>query len=408
METSERRVPHGATLIVLDSSVIRPSQNTSGRKTFAKVLRICILLTVVITGATILAAVYGDLRIENVLLLALFALLASSLMSGALLWIVYTEVLKPVKTVESYNIRQLEECTIDTCAVMRIPDDLIPDNEIGQLMRSRNLMLDRLENTLMELRDKYERIQKLEKLQSDLTKMVVHDLKNPLAVVMMSLDLLPKEDRLHKREYLQLQLARRGALELMRMVSNLLDISRIEEGKLQLHRQSVSIEKVVKECVHDFVDPGIHGKRTITTTVPRSLPQCLIDRDLIYRVLKNLLSNAIRHTQEDGHIEITLAFREAEGAIQVDVRDNGIGIPEEYHEKIFEKFEQVTAREEGQRTGTGLGLAFCKLAVEAHNGKIWVTSEIRRGSTFSFKLPVSPNDLQEGESLRSSLHGTKI
>lgn len=112
---------------------------------------------------------------------------------------------------------------------------------------------------------------------------------------------------------------------------------------------------------------------------------------LVYRVLVNLLTNAIKHSPRGGRVIINSSLIEDHARIVV--QDNGRGIPAEYHQKIFEKFSQVQARQDGQKHSSGLGLTFCKLAVEAHGGRIGVDSEEGQGSSFWFTLPIAPNFL---------------
>jgi signal transduction histidine kinase len=112
------------------------------------------------------------------------------------------------------------------------------------------------------------------------------------------------------------------------------------------------------------------------------------------RVLANLLSNALKHSPPKTRIEVRAALPEESGAVQVDVADEGEGIPEAYHQKIFEKFGQVDTARPGPRLNKGLGLTFCKLAVEAHGGRIWVQSAVGRGSTFSFTLPLQADPVR--------------
>ncbi|MER3513722.1 MAG: hypothetical protein C4310_04450 [Chloroflexota bacterium] len=127
------------------------------------------------------------------------------------------------------------------------------------------------------------------------------------------------------------------------------------------------------------------GKHICVETPP-DLPQALVDRDLIGRVIHNLVQNALKHTAPGGRI--TLAARAENGHLVVSVQDDGEGIPPEYHAHIFEKFVQVN---KAARNGSGLGLAFCRLAVEAHGGRISVKSQPHQGSTFTFTLPLQPN-----------------
>jgi two-component system sensor histidine kinase/response regulator len=125
--------------------------------------------------------------------------------------------------------------------------------------------------------------------------------------------------------------------------------------------------------------------REMSLDAPPASVTVVADRELVLRVVQNLLGNALKFTPSDGWIR--LGIEPDENRVCVRVRDNGPGIPAEYRERIFEKFGQVEARANGQKHSTGLGLTFCKLAVEAHGGSIGVESEIGKGSTFWFMLP---------------------
>ena len=167
------------------------------------------------------------------------------------------------------------------------------------------------------------------------------------------------------------------------MINSLLDVSKFESGELQLHRSTCDLVALAREAVDLLA--GMRGSRKVVVeSEVESLPAA-IDRDLISRVLQNLIGNALKFAPSDGQVIVRLARRD--GRILVSVVDNGPGIAPEYHQRIFEKFGQV--KDATKRVGTGLGLTFCRLAVEAHCGKIGVTSEIGKGSTFWFELPES-------------------
>ena len=239
------------------------------------------------------------------------------------------------------------------------------------------------------IRQKNRELQELEKLKRDLTNMIVHDMKNPLTAVMGNIDLVLSgiggEVLPRQREFLEQ--ARLSSQKLLTMISNLLDISRMEEGRLELKREEFSLGEVVDEVVGEFRALAEREGKELVVEIPEGMPPMHADREMIRRVLANLVSNAVKHTFEGGHIWVTARVEGSD--FVVSVRDDGEGIPPEYHEKIFEKFSQVREKKLGYKTDTGLGLAFCKLAVEAHGGRIWVESEPGKGCTFTFTVPRS-------------------
>lgn len=226
-----------------------------------------------------------------------------------------------------------------------------------------------------------------EQLRSELSHMLVHDLKNPLTAIQGGIHVLRKlfaEDG--KTATVALDVIDRNADRLLRLVMNLLDVERLEQGKLQLQREKIDLPDLLSS-VAEAQKPAA-GERELGLDVDPHLAAAAVmaDATLLERVVTNLVSNAIKHTRGNGHITIE-ASGDPRGYYRISVIDNGEGIPAEYHEKIFERFGQAELRKGGRRVDTGLGLTFCKLAVEAHGGKIYVESEPGKGSTFSVRLP---------------------
>ncbi len=238
-----------------------------------------------------------------------------------------------------------------------------------------------------------ESLKALEELRRDLISMIVHDLKSPLSGIMGSVDyLLDNLDTLDQGNIKKLlALSRRSSEDLFQMIQNLLDVAKMEEGKLQLRLELASPVSLLEECVENF---GIHVRRESKQVVRDfaiDLPPVWMDVPLIRRVLQNLVSNAVRHTSENG--VITLQATEADGFLKITVRDDGEGIPEEYRLRIFDKFVQAERKRAHLRSGTGLGLTFCKMTIELHGGKIFVESEVGQGSSFHFTIPCRPAGL---------------
>jgi signal transduction histidine kinase len=246
-------------------------------------------------------------------------------------------------------------------------------------------------------------LKNLERTKESLMQMVVHDLNGPLGVVFGGLEYLDKEVRGKGKKDLDLvlDLCLRENREIIAMISEFLDINKMEEGKIRLKHEKIRINELVKDVLRDFSMMAESRKITLLSKIAPSGPQIWGDVFLIKRVFSNLIGNAFKFSPEGSSIEIAAVPQEKKEAVLFSVRDEGGGIPPEYHEKIFEKFAQVQDREIRKKAGKGLGLTFCKMAVEAHGGKIWVESKEGKGTVFYFELPVSQNkpDAVRGEGL---------
>jgi PAS domain S-box-containing protein len=225
----------------------------------------------------------------------------------------------------------------------------------------------------------------LDDLRQDLTSMIFHDLRSPLGNVISSLevmeDSIPEDDETLSSI---LSIASRSSRRAARLVESLLDLGQLESGQAVLNKTTTSIGSLIAEAVEE-VHPTAEAKgHRLRFELAATLPLVNIDSDMIRRVLINLLENAVKYTNSGGMVTIQA---HAEGSeILISVEDSGPGISADQQERIFTKFTRL---DRGTRPkGLGLGLAFCRLAVEAHGGNIWVDSEVGRGSTFTFSLPV--------------------
>lgn len=231
------------------------------------------------------------------------------------------------------------------------------------------------------------RIEELSELKDDLTHMIVHDLKNPLTPAMSSLSLVldTKGDELSAQSRDLIEMARRNQERLLKMIQTILDISRLEQAEAHLNRELVVPADFFKGIFDELHDD--YPERNLQYHAAEDLPMISLDKELIERVVENLLKNAHKHTApQEGSIELRLS-RSPSGNLIVSVTDNGEGIPENQTGNLFRKFSRVETAAHKAKADTGLGLAFCKLAVEAHGGRIWVESEQGKGSTFTFELP---------------------
>jgi PAS domain S-box-containing protein len=227
----------------------------------------------------------------------------------------------------------------------------------------------------------------LERLREDLAHTVVHDLKNPLTAIMGSLDILSAtaRDQLSDAQRQILRAATGGGHRLLGLVETLLDVSRLEGGAMPVERATVPLLPLLQE-IAELEQPLAERKllRLSCTVEPEALAVDA-DRTLVLRVLQNLVGNAIKFTPGGGSVRMHARPDAEPGLVQVVVEDSGPGIGPELRERLFEKF----AAGRDPRSGTGLGLLFCRLAVEAHGGRIWVESDPGRGAAFRFTLPVA-------------------
>ena len=233
-----------------------------------------------------------------------------------------------------------------------------------------------------QLEKNYKRPQEVEKLRDDMRNMIVHDLRTPLTAVIVGVEMLKKDAALNETQREMMAIALGGGKTLLGMINDLLDVEKMESGSTQLQRVELSTGALVAGAVEQVAPLAQDGQTALVTEIPSGLPPFPGDENLLSRTLVNLIANAIKFTP-GGTVTVT-ASQDRE-SIRFAIRDTGEGIPSEAFERIFEKFAQLDSP---NRVGTGLGLAFCKLAVEAHGGRIEVESAPGLGSTFSFTIPL--------------------
>jgi len=236
-----------------------------------------------------------------------------------------------------------------------------------------------------QLQEKHRHLQELEKLRNDLTHMIVHDLRTPLTSILTGLQTMEMMGGLDESHLELLNMGIQGGEALLGMINDLLDISKTEDGSIQMKYEDLNVEDVVKQAVRQVTELAREKSLALKTEMTSGLPGIRADEDKLRRTLVNLLGNAIKFSPEES--TITLSVKQQSPSLVFSVSDKGEGIPKEYFERIFEKFGQVETRKSGQKMSTGLGLTFCKMAVEAHGGKIWLESETGKGSTFFFTIP---------------------
>jgi len=269
-----------------------------------------------------------------------------------------------------------------------------------------------------EVNEAYRKLKELEVMRDSLFHMIVHDLRQPVTALSGYLQILKMhEDSFSKADQKIIEESYSVTNILIEMISSLLDVSKLEEGKLELQLTDCNLSTLVQDAVQFF--DVLKGHRNIKIDKPDYDIICRCDMELVRRVLINLIGNAVKFTQDGGKIQVLIEETEKLGYnsgsfsghspttssfnitnnietlkgeverrfIKVSIKDNGPGISSKYHKKIFEKFGQVETRGEGKKYSTGLGLTFCKLVIEAHGGNIGVDSKPGEESVFWFIIP---------------------
>ena len=223
-------------------------------------------------------------------------------------------------------------------------------------------------------------------------KMIVHDLKSPLTSVLAALEMVLDGDfgAVSDSQRRALGDAEAKAEDLLALIEDLLEVARIEETSIQLDVQAMAPAALLTEVLHEWEMRLAQEEASGTMDVADDTPVFHADKGLVKRVFSNLIQNALTHSPRNVKIWLRARHDAATDGVLFTVADNGPGIPKEYHEIIFRKFEQAKTPSAPRVRSSGLGLAFCKLAVEAHGGRIWVQSEEGKGSQFHFTLPVHP------------------
>jgi two-component system phosphate regulon sensor histidine kinase PhoR len=231
-------------------------------------------------------------------------------------------------------------------------------------------------------------LRRLERVRQDFVANVSHEFKTPLTAIQGFAETLlagALDDPKNNRRFLEI--IRDHAARLARLTNDLLKLARIEAGKLEVQFFRVSLADVIEGCEETSLLKSTPKQIALDLEVPTNLPPVRADASLLHEVLQNLLDNAIQYTPPGGKIHVSAAARNREAVVTVD--DTGIGIPVVDQERIFERFYRVDAARSREAGGTGLGLSIAKHIVEAHGGRIWVESEVGRGSKFSFSIPLA-------------------
>ncbi len=287
-------------------------------------------------------------------------------------------------------VTALNDTTDRVKAIEAGGDDFLtkPHNRMVLGARVRSLL--KLKAATDALEDSYRKLRELEKVRDDLMKMIVHDLKTPLTSIIATLEMLADGDLgpVNVSQQGALRDTENKAQELLRLIEDLLEVARIEETNIALDLEELQPGTIVNEIMHDWA-LRLQQERAVTSVeVAADTPSFQADRALLKRVFGNLIQNSLVHSSRA--VELRVYARTDPRGVLFTVADNGPGIPPQYHEVIFHKFESVKTPNVPRVRSSGLGLTFCRLVVEAHGGRIWVQSSEGAGSAFHILLPVRP------------------
>jgi len=234
-----------------------------------------------------------------------------------------------------------------------------------------------IETYVEELKTTNVKLVELDTFKQGLTSMIVHDLKNPLNGILNVSKSYSAEN--------QVRQMKQTGKQMLNMVLNILDVNKFEENQMTVYKTAVSLLAISQNAINSILFLSEQKNISITNEI---LPEFTVyaDSEIIERVFVNILTNAIKYTPNNGNIILNTTIEKEQNFIKVNITDTGVGIPQDKLNLVFTKFGQVSAKKSGSVRSTGLGLTFCKMAIEAHGGKIHVQSETNKGTTFYFTL----------------------
>jgi len=252
------------------------------------------------------------------------------------------------------------------------------------VVRIRSLM--RLKRLQAEIQAERDNLLDLQKQREQLFEFIVHDLKNPLSAIQAGLQLLDEREDGSAASQPQLRRLRDTAQYMGRMIQNILDIGRAEQVGLELHKTRIRLYQWIPALLKEVESLAQYRGHDLSWECPPDL-EVEADQEFLRRLLLNLLDNALKYSTPGCCTR--LEAQPTEGGVRIEVRDQGRGIPEHMREQIFQRFVRLEEGQPGTRSSSGLGLAFCQLVAEAHQGRIWVEENPPQGSVFMLELPAS-------------------
>ncbi|MEZ4865279.1 MAG: HAMP domain-containing sensor histidine kinase [Caldilineaceae bacterium] len=278
--------------------------------------------------------------------------------------------------------------------ILHIIEDVTLVGQTNQrLTQQRNeliLLRDELARSNLQLEVANTELRALDELKSKFVAIAAHELRTPLASIIGYVDFLLVDlpEAIHPDLQSSIETIGKGAKRLLAITNNLLDVTRIEAGRLELTLQSVALPKLIDLVLHEQRYQIAEKEHTVRIDAPATLPLALCDETRTTQILSNLLSNAIKYTPAQGEIQLRLHYAVAEEAVIVEVADNGIGIPEQDLQNIGKNFFRASNVYLARTSGAGLGLNITRSLVELQGGRFWIESAVNRGTTVFVTLPV--------------------
>lgn len=301
------------------------------------------------------------------------------------------------------EINQVQKKTDDLLVAERIKADnaveqerLIVDAAINKERESKDVLIDDLlyqerQKTDINLHVEREKADsEVKTAQLNLTTrdeflaIVSHDLKNPLGAIAMSAEIIMVENKTNLGLIKRIEVIQRNAQTALRLISDILDVERMAQGKLDLQLSPHSVREMIVDVVNGFEGAATLKSIALNCVVDKLNSDVVCDKDRIIQILNNLVGNALKFTDEGGQIDLKSEIHQ--DRVEIQVTDSGAGIPKEKQNEIFNRMTQLVSAD---RSGLGLGLYISKMLVEAHGGKLWVDSQVGKGSTFHFTIPLA-------------------
>jgi len=294
---------------------------------------------------------------------------------------------KPIEVVRNIEIQEIadcalkQECDVRACEIsVFTPDEKVLSIHAAPVVREGNV-----EGAVLVFHD-ITNLRRLEKIRQDFVANVSHELRTPISSIKGYTETLIEgalEDKENAKDFLKI--IHSDSDRLARLVDDLLDLSKIESGKLKMALRSCKIKPLIERVVLRLNKQAKDKSISVKVDVPKEIPLVYADEARIAQVLLNLIDNAIKYNHHAG--TVTISAKAKDKFVQVDISDTGVGIPERDLPRLFERFYRVDKARSRELGGTGLGLSIVKHIVSAHHGEVWVQSILGRGSTFSFTLP---------------------
>ena len=265
------------------------------------------------------------------------------------------------------------------------------DQALAQSRNELRLLQDRLARQNLELEAANAELRRMDEIRSTFVSVAAHELRSPLASIIGYVEMLLDGDYgpLSDAQSERLEIVQRAAQRLLTTTCHLLDVSRIEAGRVELALQPTDLAALVERVVAEFAPQLERKSQSLELDLPDDLPSALVDETRATEIINNLLSNAHLYTPPGGHIAVRLSRAAEEGFLRLSVADNGVGIDAQDQEKLFTRFFRGRSAEQAGARGAGLGLFITRSLVELHGGRIWFDSEPDAGSTFYVTFPIA-------------------